>query len=228
MKVFECYLGKIALLESDTKQAQYLMNNNVYIGEDEVKECVKLIAKRDNPVMIDGGANHGLFSLSMKNKLSNLTVHAIEAQSKIYSLLKESVALNSLENYHVYNKALSDSSGSIEVPLYDYTKRISSGSVELLTKSEDVGQEPIGYESIDTITIDSLELNKIDFIKLDVEGMEVHALKGALNTIQKYKPFLFIEYKKCGKTVIDNFIKTNFKNIYDLKFQKADVICIPK
>ena len=43
------------------------------------------------------------------------------------------------------------------------------------------------------ITIDSLQLEACDFIKIDVEGFEYFVIKGAIQTIQKYKPVIFYE-----------------------------------
>lgn len=45
------------------------------------------------------------------------------------------------------------------------------------------------------VCIDSLELDSCDLIWLDIEGFEVEALKGAKETIEKYKPVLVIENK---------------------------------
>lgn len=46
----------------------------------------------------------------------------------------------------------------------------------------------MGQVSIEATSIDKAINDKIDFIKLDIEGAEVEALKGAQNTIKKYKP----------------------------------------
>ena len=45
-------------------------------------------------------------------------------------------------------------------------------------------------------TLDTFNLKNISFIKIDVEGYELNLLKGALNTIEKNKPMIFIEKKK--------------------------------
>jgi len=48
------------------------------------------------------------------------------------------------------------------------------------------------YQAENIDTIDNLIDEKIDFLKLDIEGAEQDAIKGAKNTIQKYKPILAI------------------------------------
>lgn len=226
--ILDSYMGKLSLIPSDTKQAQRLINTGRYIGEDEVLLCAKLLKNIQSPVMIDCGANLGLFSYSLNAKLSDLTVHAYEAQPEVYKHLKESAELNNYRKYHTYNKAISDSSGVISVPTYDYSKTGSFGSVELLTTSKDVGQQPIGNVLIETVTIDNMKLPKVDFIKLDIEGMEIHALNGALNTIKKYKPLMYIEYLKVGKKKLSQWLNRELQELYNFDYKKADVVCTPK
>lgn len=43
------------------------------------------------------------------------------------------------------------------------------------------------------VTIDSLNLDSCDVIHLDIEGYETNALRGAMKTIQKYKPLIVLE-----------------------------------
>jgi SAM-dependent methyltransferase len=48
------------------------------------------------------------------------------------------------------------------------------------------------YE-VSSVTIDSLDLNDVTCMKIDVEGMEAHVIRGALDTIRRCRPVLFVE-----------------------------------
>jgi FkbM family methyltransferase len=68
-----------------------------------------------------------------------------------------------------------------------------------LVKMDFVGNDQgsghiIGSGNIPTFKIDDLNLFECDLIMLDIEGFELNALKGAIKTIEKYKPVLCIEY----------------------------------
>lgn len=49
------------------------------------------------------------------------------------------------------------------------------------------------HQIIPMITIDSLNLDACDFMQLDVEYYELNVLRGALKTIEKYKPVITCE-----------------------------------
>ena len=50
------------------------------------------------------------------------------------------------------------------------------------------------YGTTPTLKIDDLALSHCDFIQLDVEGYQLHALRGATNTIKKFKPVISVEF----------------------------------
>ena len=45
------------------------------------------------------------------------------------------------------------------------------------------------------------ELNRVDLIKIDVEGMEGRVIDGALKTISRFKPLLYVENDRADKSV---------------------------
>jgi FkbM family methyltransferase len=78
----------------------------------------------------------------------------------------------------------------------------------------DVGSTHVSGEgSVPTFLIDDLNLSACDLIHLDVEGYELKALKGAVETIKKFKPVIAFECHdawagryESNLTQIENFI----------------------
>lgn len=53
--------------------------------------------------------------------------------------------------------------------------------------------EERGNSSIPMLPIDAIAFRECDLIMLDIEGYEIEALKGAYQTIHKFKPVIFVE-----------------------------------
>ena len=66
------------------------------------------------------------------------------------------------------------------------------------------------------IAIDDLKLNRVDLIKIDIEGMEIQALHGALETIERGKPLMLIEHIKTNVDNITNFLSNYGYKIYPM------------
>ena len=58
--------------------------------------------------------------------------------------------------------------------------------------------EERGHSYIPQMTIDSIKYRDCDLLMLDIEGHEGEALKGAMETIHKFNPVIFVE---CGERV---------------------------
>jgi hypothetical protein len=55
-------------------------------------------------------------------------------------------------------------------------------------------------EKVRVSTVDSLELPRCDMIKVDVEGMELQVLQGAVATIGRCRPILYVENDRIEKS----------------------------
>jgi FkbM family methyltransferase len=117
-------------------------------------------------------------------------VLAYEPQKLVSYMLCGNIALNNLHNVYSFNQAVGLESGHIDVPLLSYETDNNFGGVSLKDKN---WEENVMCYQVKMITIDSLNLQHCHFIKIDVEGMEIEVLKGAKETINRCKPFLYIE-----------------------------------
>jgi FkbM family methyltransferase len=138
-------------------------------------------------VSIDGGSCWGDTALYMAEKGGpNGKVFAVEFVPNNVAILKKNLALNpSLEaRVEVVENPLWETSGK---RLYMLDRGPASRVYET--------QEP-GTTAIDTLSIDDLVaqrgLQKVDFIKMDIEGAELPSLKGAIETIKRFRPKLAI------------------------------------
>lgn len=72
------------------------------------------------------------------------------------------------------------------------------GTVTLNTRLDSTGftrADPAGDLAVPVRTLDSLDLSEVDFIKIDVEGWEHYVVRGAVETIQRWRPTMIIEQK---------------------------------
>jgi FkbM family methyltransferase len=184
----------------------------------EVELALQLIEARkrvhgDGVVAIDGGANIGVHTVEWATAMTGWgSVIAIEAQERIYYALAGNIAINNCFNAIAMHAAISSEQGIMLIPTPDYLVPSSFGSLELKPRAETefIGQ-PIDYSEENTVaiqkmSIDALNLPRVDFIKLDIEGMELEALEGARQTIERNHPIFLVESIKAGRERLRAFL----------------------
>ena len=149
--------------------------------------------------ILDIGAQSGLYTLYAKY-LPNSRFYAFEPFPETFKLLNDNIALNNINNVLTYNIGISNYKGEAIL-----NTSISHNGLHTL------GNNPLRFNDVKPVTIsvdtiDNIFYNNnipIDFIKIDTEGWEYFILKGGEKTIQKYKPFIQMEWcevnmKQCG------------------------------
>lgn len=140
-------------------------------------------------VVIDGGANQGVFTTSFGCYVGpEGRVIGIEPMAYAVERVRANACLNGIEGWvDVVQAGLSDSAGMATL---DLTRGVGAASIT----NDYSGQETI---EIETVTIDMLVnkhgLDRVDFIKLDIEGAELKALHGAAKTLEQFHPTLCLE-----------------------------------
>ena len=214
---------------------EYIGRSLYNYGEWSGDECDKLIELANGGNVVDVGANVGYFSLALASRGSK--VYAFEPQHVLYDLLVQNVAGLDVS---CFNRGLGNVAGIGRMPRIRYGERGNYGGLSIGGRSE-LGQIEIYVEPLDRLC-----LNDIKLIKIDVEGYELQVLKGAVETIERCSPILYVEDDRLDKRdALRSFIKSlgykieehsprmyrenNYrglkKNIWDKDYVSLNIIC---
>jgi FkbM family methyltransferase len=139
-----------------------------------------------NKTVLDIGANIGAISQALE--YSGITVEAFEPQPAVFSLLKMNFKGPS------YNIALGDFTGIVAMPNPDYSNTYNYGGV-----SCGIASKSRGSIAVPIHRLDEYNYNNVSVIKIDVEGYEEKVLHGALETIKRCRPILYLEDDRVDK-----------------------------
>lgn len=144
-----------------------------YLGDYERDARVFLDREVDSEsIVFDVGACIGVHALPLATKAKE--IYAFDALSDNFEVLSQNVLNNGMKNVTLVYAAVSDSAGTIRIPVPDF----AGGNYSLAS----AGGQSI---EIEAITIDGFcaerGIEKIDVMKMDIEGSETRALRGARN-----------------------------------------------
>ena len=156
-------------------------------SESEVELFREII--KPNSCVVDIGANIGSHTLAFSRIVGEYGhVYAFEPEKNNFYALAGNIAINNLKNVSAHQMAVGNTSGSINVPVLDLEKTSNFGSLSLCHQYENCSFYPVPL-----ITLDSQNPTRVDFIKMDIEGMELEALQGSIDSIEKFRPIMYIE-----------------------------------
>ena len=139
--------------------------------------------------MIEAGANIGTHTVFLSRAVgASGKVLAFEASRHTHQLLCANMALNECLNVHAIQKAIGGANGSALFPLMDPSQPGNFGEASLRGAST-----AASTESVDMQSIDALALQRLDFIKADIEGHELALLEGAIDTLRRLRPIVYLE-----------------------------------
>ena len=143
-------------------------------------EMLRSIAGRADGLVVDAGANIGNHSLYLCAR--GLEVVAFEPDPVLALCIAFSGEMNQFDHLRVEPVAL----GAERT-----TARLVAGP------EGNVGAQSlkVGRAGVPVVPLDEYDLAP-SVIKIDVEGMEMHVLRGAAETIARHRPILYVEAHK--------------------------------
>ena len=151
-----------------------------------------------NPIIIDIGANIGLYSLSFATIFKGAEIHCFEPVPFIFEYLRQNVEINPQlsDNLHVHNVGMSNCykqmSLSIPTPKQHIRYRNSTDIRHFSVLGQGEEKYEANFTSLDE-WINNYPIHCVDLIKIDVEGYEYPVLQGASKTLYSFRPIVIFE-----------------------------------
>lgn len=166
--------------------------------QDDVRdEAYKYVS--DFNIAVDIGANVGLWSKPLTEKFNQ--VIAYEPLEQVYSCLERNVS-------------------GLPVQIHKHALGSVNDVVEMVFDEENTGGSfvsEVGTGSIQIKRLDDLNLAKFGLLKIDCERHELEVLKGAMDTILRYKPIIVCEQQadtdQCAGMYLKSFGAREITNV---------------
>jgi FkbM family methyltransferase len=166
--------------------AHAIKNNLIYDEEvyDITKDYIKL-----GTTALDLGSNFGQMAILMSKLVGERgIVHAFEADDFVFEVLNKNIKENASNVIAHFGAVHYKGNETLYFPVQDFEKYGTYGSY---------GIDYVNGKGrpVKTIMIDEIDFDlPVSFMKIDIEGGELFALKGSINTINKYRMPILFEY----------------------------------
>lgn len=178
----------------------------------EYKFLKNYLLSKEKPIILDVGANKGLYSTLIKKINPNAIIFAFEPHPITYLSLYEK---GKEYNFKTFNLGIGNENKKIK--LYDYKNNDGSAHasiyedvIKTICNSETV-EHKIDMVKLNDFVPRELNLEKIDLLKIDTEGNELEVLKGFSDYIENRKiqriHFEFNKMNVISRTFFRDFIE---------------------
>jgi FkbM family methyltransferase len=184
------------------------------IGFSSIKDEIRTLAlfveklKLSELILFDIGANVGQYGIEFKSRFPASMIYSFEPSKMAFVELTKT--MNMYRNWSSYNFGF----GSEEKQFKLYSPSVGSASATLVNQEEVYGRNfNLDFELVEVQELDIfLRANPDKFpniVKIDIEGFELECLKGALNSVDKFKIVQF----EFGEINVDS--RTYFRDYWN-------------
>jgi FkbM family methyltransferase len=166
-----------------TKQAPAVINE---IFNDNYKVLANKIEFKEGDIILDVGANEGMFSILMSKMFPQTKIISLEPVPDTFHILLENIKINEVTNVMAYNVGVGGSND--RKATLSVSKDFSGGSTKWCTHNPDHHNKiEVGLISLDRC-FKLYGIKRCKLLKMDIEGMEYEALYQS-NVLKKVENF---------------------------------------
>jgi FkbM family methyltransferase len=128
-------------------------------------------------IILDIGANEGMFSIMMAKLFPFTRIISLEPVQKTFFTMIKNIGLNNITNIHPYNLGVGGRSNKSEII---YCDKVYSGGSSMVVTPNFEAQDIVNIEVVafdDIFDIRKFpEINRVKLLKMDIEGAEYETL----------------------------------------------------
>jgi FkbM family methyltransferase len=185
LTIWQTRLGELATMESECQEhVAFLVSEfqpNPYFSAK--------VKVQPGATVLDVGANIGLFTKAAVKAGARRVVCFEPTPNTLVALRKNLNSAACTDIVSVVPKGAWNTPATLTFTVDPI--RPGRSSCVTVTPEQAAYEISIQVEPIDNV-VQELQLDRVDFIKMDIEGAEVNALKGAVNTLRRFKPQLAV------------------------------------
>jgi len=186
-------------------------------GAELVDDVLPVLERLVEPgaVVADIGANVGLYTIALSRLVPDGHVFAFEPSPRTVGYLRRNLASNGVSNVTVVAEAVGAEPGELE--FFD-NREFSAGSMAVdnapemfrewlsdVKRSDGADEARGGFVRVPCTTLDafvsSSGIERLDVVKVDTEGFDLQVLRGAHETLSRFKPAVIVEFATFALTV---------------------------
>ncbi len=189
-----------------TKSTDFYVLTNVWVIEEYDLNKLQI---GNSDTIIDIGAHIGLFTVYISQFCVNGKIYSYEPIKENYELLSYNLDINNIKNTSIFQKAVTDKSGSVRIFLNS-----DSAAHNVFSKSD-------RYVDIKSVSLkeifDSNKIEKCNLLKLDCEGSEYMILNSLPELYFEKIQKIVMEYHMADKE--PNLLQDLIKKLKLLNYQ---------
>ncbi len=181
---------------ADDSIADTLFYGNHYIEHASIKAFLNIA--RLSKVILDIGANTGLYTVIGAKSNPDATFYTFEPHPANCKRLRHNIQLNGLKNVSAFQQAVGNTNSNIQffVPktgeiidtssaLQDFSQSTYGGKISWIDIT-------VGQTTLDNF-VEMNSVSRVDLMKVDVEGYELMVFDGGKKLIEKFRPVIICE-----------------------------------